>query len=401
MIRSRRALAALVVVAATAAAAALPALPVAAQGQPTVKVVADGLLNPRGISVSADGTIYVAEAGAGGPTKVADVDLGPERPATVCVGKTGGVTQIRHGVQQRLVDLPSLADAAEDGSCNPAQIGFAATGPHDVALGGKGTLSVAIGLGGSPDARDVLAEAVPFATSFGTLGRVLPNSKTSVLADLAAYEGENDPDGAGPDSNPYSVAVLSNGKRLAVDAGGNTLLKVSGHGGIGTVAVFREVVRPVPELSCGPVPGLPPAGTPIPSQAVPTSVTVGPDGAYYVGQLTGFPFTPGAAKIYRIDPNTGAVSVFASGFTAIVDIAFGPDGSLYVVEIARHGLLEGEVCGDLQGALIKVSNGVRTEIPVPDLVAPGGVAVAKDGAVYVTNHSIFPGGGQVLQIRQV
>jgi hypothetical protein len=361
-------------------------------------VVADGLLNPRGISVTADGTIYVAEAGAGGPTKVAGVDLGPERPATVCVGETGGVTQIRHGVQQRLVSLPSVAGAAEDGSCNPAEIGFAATGPHDVALGGKGTLSVAIGLGGSPDAREVLAAAVPSATSFGTLMRVLPNHKTKVLADLAAYEGENDPDGAGPDSNPYSVAVLGNGKRLAVDAGGNTLLTVSRHGRISTAAVFREVVRPVPELSCGPVPGLPPAGTPIPSQAVPTSVAVGPDSAYYVGQLTGFPFTPGEAKVYRVDPRTGAVSVFASGFTAIVDIAFGPDGSLYVVEIARHGLLEAEVCGDFEGALIKVSNGVQAEIPVPGLVAPGGVAVAKDGALYVTNRSIFPGGGQVLRI---
>jgi len=33
-----------------------------------------------------------------------------------------------------------------------------------------------------------------------------------------------------------------------------------------------------------------------PRRLVPTSVAVGPDGAYYVGELTGFPVVPGAAN---------------------------------------------------------------------------------------------------------
>jgi hypothetical protein len=82
-------------------------------------------------------------------------------------------------------------------------------------------------------------------------------------------------------------------------------------------------------------------------QAVPTSVVVGPDRQYYVSQLTGFPFPPGGANVFRVNPRTGAVSVVASGFTNIM---------------------------------------------------PGGITVGKDG-LYVTNNAGSPGGGQVLRIR--
>jgi DNA-binding beta-propeller fold protein YncE len=51
------------------------------------------------------------------------------------------------------------------------------------------------------------------------------------------------------------------------------------------------------------------------------------------------------------------------------------------------------------GSLINVApDGTRTTVNV-DLFAPGGVAVAKDGTIYVTNFSILPGGGQVIAIR--
>jgi hypothetical protein len=396
MIKSNRALTALAAAAAVGVAL-LPAVPAAAHQQPKVKVIADGLLNPRHLTLGSDGSVYVAEAGAGG--QIAVEVPGEEGSTTLCFGKTGGVTKIRKGDQRRLVNLPSFAEAAEDGTCDPAEIGFPATGPHDVTLDHKGGFTVAIGLGADPAARDLLTDSVPFARAFGTL-KQFSQHKVRTLADLAAFEAANDPDGVGPDSNPYGLTRLRHGGYLATDAGGNTLLKVSDKGQVRTVAVFPEEIRTVPELSCGPIPGFPPAGAEIPSQFVPTSVVVGPDGAYYVSQLTGFPFPPGAAKVFRVDPRTGDVSEYATGFSAIVDIAFGPDGSLYVVEIARNGLLEGEVCGDLAGRLVKVRKGVQKEIEVPDLVAPGGVAVAKNGTIYVSNRSIFPGGGQVLEITK-
>jgi hypothetical protein len=158
----------------------------------------------------------------------------------------------------------------------------------------------------------------------------------------------------------------------------------------------------VPELSCQAPPDVPAAGTPIPAQPVPTAVTLGLDGNIEAGQLTGFPFNVGVANVWRVNPWTGAKRVVASGFTNIAGVAAALDGSLYVVEIARNGLLEGEVCGHLAGRLWKVSrNGTKTEIEVPGgLTAPGGVAVALDGTIYVTNNSVQPGGaGQLLAIR--
>jgi sugar lactone lactonase YvrE len=60
--------------------------------------------------------------------------------------------------------------------------------------------------------------------------------------------------------------------------------------------------------------------------------------------------------------------------------------------------LETELNGNFAGALIKVApDGTRTTV-TEDLVLPGGIAVGKDGYLYVTNYSTFPGMGQVLKI---
>jgi sugar lactone lactonase YvrE len=142
-----------------------------------------------------------------------------------------------------------------------------------------------------------------------------------------------------------------------------------------------------------------PPGTQIPMDAVPTSVALGPDGNYYVGQLTGFPFPVGGANVYRVPVQGGTPEVYAEGFTAVVDVAFGPDGSLYVLELAKNGLFDAFVFNDWTGALICVApNGTRTEIAEGALFAPGGVAVDSDGTLYVTNNSIFSGVGQVIRI---
>jgi sugar lactone lactonase YvrE len=133
---------------------------------------------------------------------------------------------------------------------------------------------------------------------------------------------------------------------------------------------------------------------------VPTTVALGPDGYYYVGTLTGFPFPVDGAIVYRVPPAGGTPEVYATGLTNIIDIAFGADGSLYVLEIAKNGLLAAFGGNDWTGALIQVaSDGTQTEIASQGLFAPGGVAIGTDGAFYVTNNSIFSGTGEVLRIE--
>ena len=73
--------------------------------------------------------------------------------------------------------------------------------------------------------------------------------------------------------------------------------------------------------------------------AVPTGVVDGRDGALYVSQLTGFPFPIGGAKVFRVDPRSGEFTTYASGFTNAMDLDFGRDGTLYVLEIDSDSLL--------------------------------------------------------------
>jgi hypothetical protein len=239
-----------------------------------------------------------------------------------------------------------------------------------------------IGLGGSPETRQALGAV---GSQFGRLLRLLPNGRTSDVADLVGYEAMANPDRGEIDSNPYGV-LAQPAQQVVADAGGNALIAIGPGGRVSTLAVFPD--RGVPP----PFPGAP---NPFPMQAVPTTVAQGPDGALYVGQLTGFPFPVGGARVYRVVAGQ-APTVYADGFTNIIDLAFGRDGTLYVLEMATNGLLS----GDLTGRLVKVRHdGAKTTVLTDPLVAPGGLAVGADDVLYVTNRSIVAGGGEVLRIR--
>jgi hypothetical protein len=173
---------------------------------------------------------------------------------------------------------------------------------------------------------DMLALTSTFAPgAHGALYRVSKGS-TRKLADLQAYEEENDPagDGTQEGSDPYDLARLAGGETLIADAAGNDLLVADSAGRVDWVASF-------------------PTQNGI--QAVPTSVAIGPDGAYYVGELTGFPAPVGTSRVWRIEPGTQharcgaspACSVVATGLTSIIDLAFGPDGRLYVAQLDDSG----------------------------------------------------------------
>src|SRR5262249_7160536 len=160
--------------------------------------------------------------------------------------------------------------------------------------------------------------------------------------------------------------------------------RASHKGTFTTLAALPPGSAPAP-----PFLGLPP-GTQIPTDPVPTSVVRGPDGAYYVSQLTGFPFEAGDASVWRIVPGRGP-TVYASGLTNLTDLAFGPDGSLYAVEIASAGLLMGPI-----GALKRITpGGSRHETVIGGLFAPYAVAFGRGGA-YLSTCAVCTGGGQVV-----
>lgn len=332
-------------------------------------VVATELSSPRHLDFDADGALYVAEAGSGG-----DECLG-EGEAERCIGQTGAITVVEGDTQERLAD-DLVSYALPDGSDT--------TGPHDVAWDDEGNLMVIVGLGNDPNQRGETTFFGAISDNLGQLVQVAANGTWTNEIDVSAHEAAENPDGGELDSNPYAIERVDDGY-LVADAGANALLHVADNGTITTVAVFpnRMVENPFNP------------GEMIPMQAVPTSIDVGPDGAYYVGQLTGFPFPVDGANIYRIVEGEEP-EVYAEGFTNIVDLTFDADGALYVVEITSNSLLS----GDPHGSLIRVADDGTQTVLAGDLFMPGGVAAGEDGYLYVTTRTALGDGmGQVLRIN--
>lgn len=340
----------------------------------SVEVIATGLNNPRGLGFAANGDLYVAEAGSGGSGKCRPSPDG--QPVEVCYGETGALTRIdtdgERPPRRVLEGLPSMAAAG----------GFAASsGPVDVQFRGS-TAFVVMGWGGDPALR---AGIGPKSRLFGTLLLATPEGQYFPVTDLSANEQRHNPAGGPVDSNPYGVVSLPS-RRIVADAGANALIE----------SQSMDLLQPSRDRTFA---VLPP--TAFGTEAVPTTVTKGPDGNFYVGQLTGAPFFQGASTIYRVPPQGGSATPYVTGLTAVVDIAFDRDGTLYIVEIASGFVPPPDGSGDPgvgNGRLLRKPKNGAVEVVLEGLVFPAGVAVGTDGAVYLSNFGIFPGGGEVLRV---
>jgi len=341
-----------------ALAACLTVSCAAAAADYTGTVIVNGLNNPRDVAIAPDGSLYITEAGVPSGTGPSTVIRGE----TFTYTETGSVTRWMGGSQSRiLTGLPSIYGATSGD----------VVGPNGIAFDPSGAPVIAIGAGVNP-----LLRSTDLAPGGINLSRLrLPGGSV----DLGAYEAANNPAGGPIDSDPWHVAAIAGGY-LVTDAGGNSLLRVGNDGTISTVASFASRAL----------------GGPFPTEPVPTGVAVGPDGAYYVGELTGFPFVPGAAQIYRIVPGN-APTVFATGFTMISALAFGADGHLYALEYDSNGLLN----PGSDGALWRVNgDGSRSLVFSDGLVNPTGLAAAN-GNFYVANMGHSTGQGDVLLLAPV
>jgi hypothetical protein len=332
-----------------------------AAAQSSYEVVMSGLDNPRGLAFSPNGALYVAEAGRGGPGPCIVSPVGEPR----CYGHTGAISRLWMGTQSRVVEGLG-SHALPDGS--------SASGPNDISFQGVGGAYITMGLGGDQAWKSALG-----ADAAGTIVKMAAGGRLKTIADILHHESTANPAGGAVDSNPFGVLAEAGGL-LVADAGGNSLLSVAPNGTVETVAVFPEQPNPTP------------VGRPT-IEAVPTAVARGADGALYVGQLTGVPFVQGLASIYRVLPGQAPV-VYCSGFKAIMDLSFGVDGSLYVVENATGGLFFAPGTGQLS----RVASDCSRTLLLTGLDRPTAVAVGADGAVYVTNHGVTAGAGEVLKI---
>jgi hypothetical protein len=345
-----------------------------------LQVVARNLDNPRKLFVGPDRALYVVEAGSGGRDKC--LGRGSNR---TCIGLTGSITRIQDGSQQRVVTR--LWSGAPPN-------GRRAQGPADVVVR-RGIYDVLL-QNGAINAHGFNMLGPDGATAGDLITTPPGKAAPTVLFNFAAFEVANNPDhgrGPGPqfgnppiDSDPYAFVAFRGGYAV-VDAAGNDLLWVRpGRRKASVLAVFPTQTLKLPR-AIGRQIGAPATMRSITAQAVPSSVAVGPDGALYVGELTGVPFAPGSARVWRVVPGRRP-AVYASGFTTISDLAF--DGrDLLVLELTTKGILSGKS----PGALIRVSpKRVKTLVASTGLVYPTGLAVDGD-SIYVSNNGLYPATG--------
>jgi hypothetical protein len=326
-----------------------------------VSVVMSGLDNPRGMSFGPQGALYVVEAGRGGGPGAPSIS---PRGTPLYYGPTGAVSRLWKGEQERVASgLPSLA----------LENGNEGGGANGISFNGVGNAYVTVGFGADPSLRSNLGSA---GADFAQLIRLKPNGKWSAVTDLGTYEASANPDGRQVDTNPFGVLAAPGGSAVVTDAGGNSLLRVDNHGSISRLAVM-PILPPSQAFSGDPVP---------------TGFAVGPDGAYYIGILSGAPFRDGAANVYRVAPGEDP-TVFRGGFKTIIDVDFDSHGNLYVLQ---HSSGPAGLAGP--GSLVRVAPDGTRHTVLGGLTAPTSFALESHGVLYVTNFGVSAGQGQVLRV---
>ncbi|HSM35028.1 MAG TPA: ScyD/ScyE family protein [Longimicrobiales bacterium] len=238
--------------------------------------------------------------------------------------------------------------------------------------------------------------------------------RVELVGDIEAFETASDPDAffgpmwknqaceenpdqgfsAGPQSNPYHVAMESGGSAIVADAAGNTVLAIGRNGAIELVAVLTppvdgnddyRVLFPLDDTTDCYV------------QPVATSVAIDADGAIYVGELTGAPSVPEWSRVWRVEPGARGVvcpsadcTEVLSGLTSVIDLEFGPDGHLYVVEFDENGWLAA-ILGNPGGGTINRCDVVAgtCEVVEGGLSVPGAIAFDKRGDMWVLESGTF------------
>lgn len=297
-----------------------------------------------------------------------------------------------------------VADAGAGVATLSGDTDISLPGITDIGPIGRGSMWATTGAGADPEEDTGQA-----------LYRISQGSN-ELTVNLFAFEEEVNPHDFTIDSNPFDVQSLGGGNALVVDAGGNDLLRVDKSGHVDVLAIFPDQIVSTENIKdlvgCpndSPLCDLPPE---MPAQAVPTSIAVGPDGHYYVGELKGFPAPAGASNIWRVAPGASwaecgsspdCVKVFEGGFTSIIDLAFDENGTLHVVELDERSWFAVEFLGPgaLAGGTINacdLDTGTCNEVDggIPILTA---ITFGKDGSLWATKNALIPGLAEVIEIQ--
>ena len=337
-------------------------------------VLTNGLNNPRQLSLVKDKVLLIAEAGSGGS---ACSSGGPEGP--ICIGDTGSVGGVlfpQGGSNREHAELFTglISGAGPDGSF--------AVGPDGVS---QRDFHSPIYVQETFAPPDVIPAGLPGEQS-GKLLAGEPFESLHEVADITAFEQAHDPDGQGPDSDPYAVVARKH-DQLVADAAGNDILRVDKHGNVSLFHLFPNVVNSVTTTASGDWPGYDPTPEFPGANFVPTSIAIGKHGDVYVGGLSSL--LPGQAEVAVLDGHSGALKQTLTGFTGVSGLAVDHHGTLYVSQLFAPEA--NPAVPQIQGVVTKITtDGTRHDVDVP---FPAGLAVDHEGNVFVSAWSIAPATG--------
>jgi sugar lactone lactonase YvrE len=320
----------------------------------SMTMIATGLTNPRGFTWSDDGTLYLAEAGNGGETRIPVIE---------------GFT-VRNGVSSSIVKIAN-------GCITPVEQGLVSSlweepdwvwGAMDVAVLNGDLYALLSGAGPSwltPSSRS----GVYKINDDGTM---------TLVADITTWLPQHlpkfIPPDYGSDGSLFDLEATSDALVLSEAVGGQ-IIKVTPTGEMSVLA----------DLSAG--------------HPVPTGLAVGPDGAIYVGYETANPFPDGAAKVSKIAPD-GTVSDVWTNLTRLADLAIGPDGTLYAEELSTGNTEIEPFAQPNTGRIVRQTGPDTAEVIAEGVNFPVGLNFGPDGALYVSGpaNGADNGGGWLARL---
>lgn len=304
-----------------------------------------GLDNPRQIQLTTNGGLVVAEAGHGSDRASQCVG----GPNGVCVGFTGSVSVYRDGKRRVVIDS-LISGAGRDGSF--------ATGADGASRRPGGGRYLAA-MTWAPK------QALPRGVRARQLGKLLApgaGDGKEIVANITAFERNNDPDGEGFDSNPYSVLGLDK-QILVADAAGDSIISVQD----GDTRLWAALPDPGRRVD-----------------PVPTSITRGGNGHIYVGTL--WSERRGKARVLEYNRDGDLLKQY-KGFTTITGVAAKANGTLFISELFG-GCGFDQIPQCFPGRVVKANTGGqgRSYMRVP---FPAGI-VARGNRVQVAAYSVAP-----------
>jgi len=330
-------------------------------GAPTVLV--SGLNNPRQLSVMANGQLLIAEAGAGGTTR-----LGSGKHATF-IGTTGSVSLVpdpatgSNETPHRV--LSGFLSASSAG-------GVAATGSDGVSARYRGAIKVI----------ETYAPHLPpfFPAQLGKLFVSHPHGVPTEVADISAFNQATNPDGQPFDSDPYAVLITGDQVELVADAASNDIVAVT-NGTPSLFHVFPNITTGKCAKKFDPNPSFPGCNF------VPTALAQNRAGDIFVTALASE--VPGAGEVVELDPTGATVLHTWTGFSGPDGIVIDHAGDMYVSQLFAPEA--NPISPMISGVVTEVAPaGTQTNTDVP---FPAGLVLDGAGNLYVSAFSIAPATG--------